>query len=99
MDSVLQTEKKCFYCGDTRDLEMHHIFGGADRKVSEKYGLKVWLCNRHHTGNVGVHFDAEFAQWLHEVGQQKWEHDRIAEGMTSGEARERFRKEFRKSYL
>lgn len=100
MESVLQTEKKCFYCGDSRNLESHHIFGGPDRKVSEKYGLKVWLCNYHHTGSeFSVHHNRDFAQLLHEVGQRKWEHDRIEEGLTPEEARDRFRREFRKSYL
>ena len=40
-------DKRCFLCGrnDTGDpLERHHIFGGANRKKSEKYGLVVYLC-------------------------------------------------------
>jgi len=27
----------------------HHIFGGADRKKSEKYGMKVFLHPKYHT--------------------------------------------------
>lgn len=45
-------DKRCFLCGrnDSGDpLERHHIFGGANRKKSEKYGLVVYLCgNRCH---------------------------------------------------
>ena len=51
------TEKECWVCGTTIGLECHHIFGGSNRKHSEKYGLKVWLCREHHTGDTGVHFN------------------------------------------
>lgn len=60
MKSIIQDDKKCFFCGTTRDLEEHHIFfGTANRKLSEKDGLKVWLCREHHTGNSGVHHNKE----------------------------------------
>lgn len=55
MKSVLQKEKECWCCHTRYNLESHHIFGSGCRKNSEKYGLKVWLCNKHHTGNEGVH--------------------------------------------
>lgn len=57
-DSILQTHKECYFCGFKADLECHHIFAGvANRKISEKYGLKVWLCHRHHTGVEGAQYD------------------------------------------
>ena len=38
----------CWLCGKTdyglNRLERHHIFGGANRKKSERYGLIVYLC-------------------------------------------------------
>ena len=40
-------ERVCWLCGRNGNgdpLECHHIFGGAMRKKSEKYGLKVYLC-------------------------------------------------------
>lgn len=42
MKSILQDEndKRCFLCGGYGAFECHHIFGGAYRKKSEKYGLK-----------------------------------------------------------
>ena len=43
MKSILQREKKCWVTGDRYNLHEHHIFGGARRKLSEKYGLKVYL--------------------------------------------------------
>lgn len=48
MKSILQNEQECYICGTTRTLECHHIFGAANRKLSEKYGLKVYLCKYHH---------------------------------------------------
>ena len=48
MKSILQTEKRSYLSGDTRWLEKHHIFGGANRKLSEKYGLWVWLTHYEH---------------------------------------------------
>lgn len=53
--SIMQTNKECYVCKTTRNLEEHHIFAGAYRKKSEHYGLKVWLCHEHHTGRSGVH--------------------------------------------
>ena len=55
MESVIQHEKQCIVCGSW-NVEDHHIFFGvAKRKLSEKYGLKVWLCPTHHRGTQGVH--------------------------------------------
>ena len=34
----------CFLCGNYEQLEEHHIFGGARRPISTKYGLTVQLC-------------------------------------------------------
>lgn len=48
----------CYVCGTTLNLHKHHVFGGANRKHSEKYGLTVWLCGRHHNmSEEGVHFN------------------------------------------
>lgn len=44
MKSILQTERECYLSGRTDWLEEHHIFyGQGRRKLSEQYGLKVWL--------------------------------------------------------
>jgi hypothetical protein len=92
METVLQANKECYVCGTTSNLESHHIFGGtANRKVSERYGLKVWLCHEHHTGNSGVHFNPDLAQELHETGQRFYE--------THYGTREDFRRDFGKSWL
>ena len=59
-----KTSGTCYLCAmihhDYRTqaiLEEHHIFGGnPNRRLSEKYGLKVYLCPQHHrTSKEAVH--------------------------------------------
>ena len=58
MNSILQNSKLCLVCGKQHNLENHHVFyGTAHRKISDKYGLTIWLCREHHRGNNGIHFD------------------------------------------
>ena len=57
-ESLIQTEKECWFCGAQVNLERHHIFAGtANRPISEKYGLWVYLCHEHHTGKNGAQYD------------------------------------------
>ena len=61
MKSILQSSKECVVCGTTENLHRHHcIHGIANRKLSEKYGLTVWLCGMHHNlSSAGVHNNAK----------------------------------------
>lgn len=45
----------CIKCGRPADAVHHCIYGIANRKLSDKYGLVVGLCYNHHTGQMGVH--------------------------------------------
>ena len=55
-ESIISDLKQCYLCATTVNLHRHHIyFGNPGRKLSEKYGCWVWLCQAHHTGNNGVH--------------------------------------------
>ena len=63
MKSIIQPKKnKCFICGrnasaDYFGLDEHHVWGAGCRNLSEKYGLKIYLCHEScHLG--GVHKDA-----------------------------------------
>lgn len=58
-----------------RDIQEHHVFfGTANRKLSEKYGLKVYLCIYHHTGGPeAVHQNARNAEILKRDAQQIFE--------------------------
>lgn len=73
-ESIVQAEKECWFCGARSGLEEHHIFAGvANRKISEKYGLKVWLCHRHHTGNDGAQYDRDMNILLKQEAQKAFE--------------------------
>ena len=72
--SILQTEKEtCFMCGCRRWLEEHHVFGGnPNRRLSEKYGLKVYLCHYcHNEPPNGVHHNKDNMQTLKQIAQKK----------------------------
>jgi len=55
-------------------MELHHIFSGPNRKLSEKYGLTVLLCGEscHRLGPKAAHRNKNTAQKLHEYGQKKY---------------------------
>jgi hypothetical protein len=75
MKSVIQKEKECYVCGTTYNLHDHHVFfGNANRKLSEKYGMKVWLCAYHHNmSNEGVHMNKDLDLCLKEIAQEYFE--------------------------
>lgn len=72
--SIMQTEKQCYICGAQTGLESHHVLAGvANRKISEKYGFKVWLCHRHHTGADGAQYDKALNLRLKQDAQKAFE--------------------------
>ena len=73
MESMLQSEKECFFCGQKTHLERHHVMPGPNRKNSEKYGLTVWLCHEHHTGDTGVHMNRTKDEMLRYFAQKRFE--------------------------
>lgn len=90
MKSIIQSEKKCFFC-QSPHVEEHHLYFGAKRKLSEKYGLKVWLCPAHHrTGPVSPHRNREVDLELKMMGQRKFEETHT---------REEFMRIFGRNYL
>ena len=72
---------------------IRHIFGGANRPLSEKYGLTVYLCGErcHRTGEYSAHQNAEVADYLHRYGQQK---AMAEQGWTADEFKEIFGKNY-----
>lgn len=78
-ESIIQEDTSyCFMCGRNSNfepLDCHHIFGGCNRKNSEKYGLKVYLHHNtcHIFGKDSVHQNKEVMEYLHEVGQKAFE--------------------------
>ena len=74
MKSILQNDKACWYTGTTHDLHKHHIFGGSNRKHSEKYGLWVWLHpDLHNMSDAGVHYDKTKDIELKQIAQTAFE--------------------------
>ena len=58
MRSAMQEEQRCYLCGAVVGLERHHVFAGvANRGISERFGLWVWLCHNCHTGKNGAQYD------------------------------------------
>lgn len=73
--SILQSVKECYLCRKdamilgyngqlpSEGLHRHHImFGTGNRQQSERYGLWVWLCVKHHNEDRGlyaVHFNKQ----------------------------------------
>ena len=73
MKSIITDKKECWVCGTTQGLHEHHLYFGAKRKISEREGLKVWLCGRHHNlSNEGVHFNPELDRELKILGETVW---------------------------
>ena len=87
--------RSCWLCGRTNSqLDRHHIFGGSNRKKSERYGLVVDLCHDscHIFGKYSAHQNKEVALRLHQYGQK--------EAMEKyGWTTERFIQEFGRNYL
>lgn len=94
MKSILQKHKRCLICQAEQNLHLHHVFfGGGRRKISDRYGLTVWLCARHHNmSDVGIHFnkalDTGVKQWAQNKAMQHY-------GWTIDD----FRKIFGRNYL
>lgn len=100
---MLGADNECYLCrklegwSNTERLDTHHIFEGGTsgrRAMSEKYGLTVKLCKRHHNmSNISVHANPNKGNdlLLKQVGQRYYE-EHIG-------TRDDFRRDFIKSYL
>ena len=65
----MMEEKRCWLCGRNGaedPLDVHHIFGGANRKLSDRFGLTVYLCHErcHIFGPEAAHRSGETAERL-----------------------------------
>ena len=84
MKSIMHDKKSgtCYLCmllhsdnsAKSVRQEHHAIFGTANRRLSEKYGLKVYLCLEHHEeGREAVHKNAETALLVKKAAQTAFE--------------------------
>lgn len=76
MRSIVQDDcNVCYLCGKNRNagLEKHHIFGGPNRKLSDRDGLWVMLCSDcHRNGKNAAHQSKATADYLHYQGRQAY---------------------------
>lgn len=80
MKSIMHDKREgtCYLCkllygDDSHKLtqEHHAIFGRGKRKLSERYGLKVYLCIYHHTeGKEAVHKNKKNALLVKQEAQK-----------------------------
>lgn len=97
MKSIMQNGGYCWLCGkngSAEPLDKHHVFGGALRGKSERYGLTVYLCHGscHIFGERAAHRSRETRELLQAAAQR-------AAIKRYGWTREDFRREFGKNYL
>jgi len=69
----------------------HHVFYGANRKHSEKWGCVTYLPAHLHTGDTGIHFDKNFDNVVKKIYQKALEE--------MGWTREEFMETFGRNYL
>lgn len=82
---------RCMICG-TPYPQVHHVFfGTANRKLSDTYHYVVPLCQSHHTGDTGAHFDRHLDLFLKQTAQKHFE--------ANIGSRDAFREIFGKSWL
>ena len=88
MESILQKERECAICETTIGLECHHVIHGTfNRRNSEKYGLKIWVCRRCHEY---IHRERTADLALIKMAQRKFEETHT---------RDEFRSIFGKNWL
>lgn len=96
MKSIINDGDCCYLCGRNGNgdpLEVHHILGGPNRRLSDEDGLVVKLCGErcHRNGKNAVHRSRETDLLLKQKAQRVWEE-------TYG-TREEFRARYGRSYL
>jgi hypothetical protein len=69
-------DRKCYICGSYNWIENHHVFGGSNRKRSEKFGMTVNLCHYcHNEPPNGVHHNKKINDKLKGEFQTKFEEE------------------------
>ena len=85
-DELWETEK-------FEGCHKHHVFGGANRRISEEDGLFIYLTpEMHNMSNKGIHFNQPFMDYAHVKGQFAWME-------YYGRTKEQFIKRYGRSYI
>lgn len=66
--------ESCYICGRPKEC-IHHIYEGTGRrKISDKNGFVIPLCNYHHNmSDEGIHFDHEVDLFMKKQCQIRYE--------------------------
>ena len=90
-EGIIPNDRKgvCYLCGYHGQTHRHHIFGAANRRLSERDGLYVHLCPSCH-GNVHADYAANVG--LKRIAQVQW-------CRYYGKSKDDFIKEYGRNYL
>ena len=89
---IVEDMEHCYVCGKPYP-EMHHcIHGTANRKLSEKFGLKIPLCHTHHRTGIDAPHRSAMADLHYKQMAQRYFEEHHGN-------REMFRQIFGKSWL
>jgi len=66
---------KCVVCGITTGINKHEVFYGKNRQNSINYKFIIPLCQKHHTGKNGIHFNNELNLFYKRLCQKKFEEE------------------------
>lgn len=96
--------KKCYYCGTTENVELHHCIHGNkhNRSLSTQYHLLIPCCSYHHRSVNGIHgkYGKEKDLKLQAEAQLAWEKRRIKKGKSSPDTvRDEWMEIFGKDYV
>ena len=81
-ESIMQgKDRRCYLCMKLQNdyrihgvIHEHHVYPGANRKISEENGFKVYLCLAHHIdGPAAVHNNAANRRLIQEECQRIYE--------------------------
>jgi len=93
----------CEICGAPYAAFHEIFFGTANRQKSIKWGMQKRLCCFHHNDQSNrasnPHYNKRVDQNLREEYQERFEAQRVCEGMTASDARKLFMAEFGRNYL
>lgn len=96
---ITEYMSNCIICGQP-NIDIHHCFGGKNRKLCDDDRILLPLCRNHHTGNMSVHKNKEMMVMSKIIGQLAWEKNYIEKYQAPSElARTEFRRRYGVSYL
>ena len=77
--SIMQDEKECYVTGSTNYLDLHHVFQGSRRRLSDKWGCTVWL---RHDIHMRLHdsdreLDLKIKRDCQKEFEKRWGHEKF----------------------